>query len=79
VVAGAAIALGIYDHRLRRPRFLQAGIAGLGAVGSVLALLAYFGPAVTVGGGFVPFVAISAFALMWFRSTAHGRISLPTE
>ena len=78
-VAGAWVALAIFDHRLRRSRVVQAGLAGLGAVGSALALLAYFGPAVTLGGGFLAFIGISAFALMWLRTTAHRRIGLATD
>ena len=73
--AGAAVALGIADHRLRYSRFVQGGIAGLGAVVSGLGIFALLGQTATlypVGvAGVLAFVAVSAFGLMCARANAH--------
>jgi MFS family permease len=71
-VVGAAVALAIFDRALRRTRLVQAGTASIGAVGAGLALLAYLGPAVT-GGPLLGLVALTTFALMFFRARTHTR------
>jgi hypothetical protein len=71
-VVGAAVALAIFDRALRRARLVQASIASIGAVGAGLALLVYLGPAVT-GGPVLGLVALTTFALMFFRVRTHTR------
>ena len=72
---GAAVALGLTDHRLRYSRFLQGGIAGLGAVGAGLGVFALLGQTATLHpagvAGILAFVAVSAFGLMCARANAH--------
>lgn len=74
-IAGASLALAIADHRLRSSRFLQGGIAGIGAVLAGLGLFAFLGQTLTLstGGvaGILALVAASSFGLMCIRSRAH--------
>jgi len=74
-VVGAAVALAVVDHRLKSSRFVQGGIAGVGAALAGLGLLVNLGPTVVLDGGgtagILVFVAAAAFALMCIRASAH--------
>ena len=72
---GAAVALGLTDHRLHYSRFVQGGIAAFGAVISGLGIFVFLGQTATlqpVGvAGVLSFVAVAAFGLMCARAKAH--------
>lgn len=76
---GAALALWAFDSRLRRPRFVHAAIAALGALVPAFALLTILGQTATIDSGWFfwlfAYIFASAFSLMVFRSKAHRATS----
>ena len=80
-LVGAAVALGLTDHRLRYSRFVQGGIAGIGAGLAGLGMFAFIGQTATlypVGvAGLLAFVMVSAFGLMSARSNTHTSTTPP--
>lgn len=79
-VVGASVALAVADHRLRSTRFVQGGIAGLGAALSALDLFAILGQTVvlTAGAlaGILAFIAASSFGLMCIRARPHLSVAM---
>lgn len=78
---GAALALLVVDSRLRRSRFVQGAVAGVGALVPAIGVLLYIAQTASVDVlGIIPlfaFIFISAFALMVLRSKKHR--AMPSE
>jgi hypothetical protein len=78
-VVGAAVALAIADHSLKASRFVQGGIAGVGAALAGLGLFVYLGPTMALDGGaaagIIVFVAAASCGLMCFRASAHKLVN----
>lgn len=82
-VVGAAVALAATDLRSQNSRFVQGGIAGIGAVLAGLGVIAFLGQTATFGlpgaASLLAFVAVSAFGLMCARAKAYTSISRSRE
>ena len=82
-IVGATVALGLTDRRLRYSRFVQGGIAGIGAGLAGLGVFAFLGQTATLypGGvaGLLAVVAATAFGLMCARANAHTSTTPPTR